>query len=97
MPIRKDDEVQVVRRTYKGRDGKAVQVRNRWIIHIERLAREKVRGATVKLGIGPPKVMITKVKLDKHRKALLEHKKGAQGKDSNKFSEADVDTMEALD
>eukprot|EP00892_Ulva_mutabilis_P000631 jgi/Ulvmu1/10569/UM065_0023.1 len=98
VPIRKDDEVQVVRGTYKGRDGKVVQVyRKRWIIHIERLAREKVNGATVQVGIDPSKVMITKLKLDKDRKALLERKKGAQGKDANKYSEAEVDTMEALD
>jgi ribosomal protein L24 len=31
----------------QGRDGKVVQVyRKRWVIHIERLTREKVNGAT---------------------------------------------------
>lgn len=54
-------------------------------------------GATVQVGIDPSKVMITKLKLDKDRKALLERKKGSQGKDANKYSEAEVDTMEALD
>lgn len=51
----------------------------------------------MQVGIDPSKVMITKLKLDKDRKALLERKKGAQGKDANKYSEAEVDTMEALD
>ena len=46
MPIRKDDEVQVVRGTFKGREGKVVQVyRRKWVIHIERITREKVNGA----------------------------------------------------
>lgn len=45
LPIRKDDEVMVVRGTYKGREGKVVQVyRSRWVIHIERVQREKVNG-----------------------------------------------------
>ena len=45
MPIRKDDEVAVVRGTYKGREGKVVAVyRKKWVIHIERITREKVNG-----------------------------------------------------
>jgi large subunit ribosomal protein L26e len=46
MPIRKDDEVMVVRGTFKKREGKVVQVyRRKWVIHIERITREKVNGA----------------------------------------------------
>lgn len=45
MPIRRDDEVTVVRGTYKGREGKVVQVyRKKWVIHVERITREKVNG-----------------------------------------------------
>lgn len=45
VPIRRDDEVQVVRGNFKGRDGKVVQVyRRKWVIHIERITREKVNG-----------------------------------------------------
>merc|ERR1712216_925907 len=47
VPIRKDDEVTVVRGSFKGREGKVVQVyRKKWVIHIERITREKVNGAT---------------------------------------------------
>ena len=46
VPIRKDDEVQVVRGTFKGREGKVIQVyRRKWVIHVERITREKVNGA----------------------------------------------------
>ncbi|PWA51921.1 60S ribosomal protein L26-1 [Artemisia annua] len=79
IPVRKDDEVQVVRGTYKGREGKVVQVyRRKWVIHIERITREKVNGQTVNVGVNPSKVVVTKLKLDKDRKDLLERK--AKGK-----------------
>jgi len=46
MPVRKDDEVSVVRGTYKGREGKVIQCyRKKWVIHIERITREKASGA----------------------------------------------------
>lgn len=45
MPIRKEDEVQVVRGAFKGRDGKVVQVyRKKFVIHIEGLSRQKANG-----------------------------------------------------
>eukprot|EP00246_Nothoceros_aenigmaticus_P008855 TRINITY_DN239_c0_g2_i1.p1 TRINITY_DN239_c0_g2~~TRINITY_DN239_c0_g2_i1.p1 ORF type:complete len:148 (-),score=34.35 TRINITY_DN239_c0_g2_i1:371-814(-) len=93
VPVRKDDEVQVVRGLYKGREGKVVQVyRRKWVIHIERITREKVNGATVNVGIHPSKVVVTKLKLDKDRKALLERKgKGrAAEKGKGKFTAEDV-------
>ncbi|KAJ8427613.1 hypothetical protein Cgig2_010875 [Carnegiea gigantea] len=86
MPVRKDDEVQVVRGTYKGREGKVVQVyRKKWVIHIERITREKVNGSTVNVGIHPSKVVITKLRLDKDRKSLLDRKaKGRAAADKDK-------------
>merc|ERR1712046_296486 len=99
VPIRKDDEVQVVRGGYKQREGKVVQVyRRKWVIHIERITREKVNGATVNVGIDPSKVIITKLKLDKNRKELLDRKKGANAeKGKGKFTEAEVQAMQDVD
>ena len=46
MPVRKDDEVKVVRGNYNGREGKVMQCyRKKWVIHIERITREKASGA----------------------------------------------------
>merc|ERR1719456_1941883 len=46
VPVRKDDEVSVVRGTYKGREGKVMQCyRKKWVIHVERITREKASGA----------------------------------------------------
>ena len=97
IPIRKDDEVTVVRGHFKGREGKVVQVyRKKWVIHVERITREKTNGATVPVGVDPSKVVINKLKLDKDRKALLERKAGGRG-DKGKFTESDVQAMENVD
>mmetsp|Transcript_51869 Transcript_51869/g.110227 ORF Transcript_51869/g.110227 Transcript_51869/m.110227 type:complete len:132 (+) Transcript_51869:87-482(+) len=78
IPIRRDDEVMVMRGQFKERDGKVTQVyRKKWRIHIERVTRDKVNGQTVPVGIHPSKVVITKIKLDKDRKALLDRKNKA--------------------
>lgn len=100
MPVRKDDEVLVVRGTFKGREGKVVQVyRRKWVIHIERITREKVNGSTVNVGINPSKVVITKLRLDKDRKSLLDRKaKGLAVADKDKggkFSAEDI--MQSVD
>jgi large subunit ribosomal protein L26e len=99
VPIRKDDEVTVVRGSFKGREGKVVQVyRKKWVIHIERITREKVNGATVNVGVDPSKVVITKLKLDKDRKALLERKMGnGAEKGKGKFTEDEVKAMQDVD
>lgn len=73
IPIRKDDEVTIVRGSNKGREGKVTSVyRLKYSIHIERVVREKSNGQSVPLGIHPSKVVITKLKLDKDRENLLE-------------------------
>ena len=93
MPVRKDDEVKVVRGNYNGREGKVMQCyRKKWVIHIERITREKASGATVQVGIHPSKCVITKLKLDKDRKSILDRKNRDTKSDAakGKFSEKDV-------
>ncbi|KAG6851245.1 60S ribosomal protein L26B [Arthromyces matolae] len=75
LPVRKDDEVRIVRGKYKGREGKVTQVyRKKWVIHVERVQRDKSNGATSPIGIHPSNVVITTIKLDKDRRAILERK-----------------------
>merc|ERR1711979_61225 len=93
LPIRRDDEVMIARGHYHDREGKVTQVyRKKWRIHVERVTRDKANGQTVQVGIHPSKCVITKLKLDKDRKAILERKnkeaKSAKGK--GKFTEQDV-------
>lgn len=85
MPIRRDDEVKVVRGTYKGREGKVVEVyRKKYVIHIERVQRERANGAQVFVGIHPSNVVITKLKIDKNRNELIKRKADGFAASKNK-------------
>lgn len=80
MPIRRDDEVIIVRGTNKGREGRVVQVyRKKYVIHVDRVTRDKTNGTTVQLPVHPSNVVITKVKLDKDRKTIITRKGGKAG------------------
>ena len=75
IPVRKDDEVRIVRGKYKGREGKVTQVyRKKWVIHIDRVQRDKSNGSSVPIGVHPSNVVVTSLKLDKDRRAILERK-----------------------
>ncbi|PQE07614.1 60S ribosomal L26 protein [Rutstroemia sp. NJR-2017a BBW] len=79
IPIRKDDEVLITRGTSKGSEGKITSVyRLKYVVHIERVVKEKSSGQSVPLGIHPSKVVITKLKLDKDRENILERIKAGR-------------------
>lgn len=83
IPIRKDDEVLITRGTNKGREGKVTSVyRLKYVIHVERVTRDKTNGQSVPIGIAPSKVVVTKLKLDKDRENILE--RIAKGRELNK-------------
>eukprot|EP00802_Teleaulax_amphioxeia_P027160 Tamp_28421.p1 GENE.Tamp_28421~~Tamp_28421.p1 ORF type:complete len:149 (-),score=51.56 Tamp_28421:366-812(-) len=96
LPIRKDDEVQIVRGKHaKEAVAKVTTVyRRRYCIHVDRIIKEKTNGAQVPVPIHPSKVQITKLKLDKDRKALIERKKAGRSaggdKGKGKYSAADA-------
>lgn len=98
IPIRKDDEVQVIRGHYKGQQvGKVVQCyRKKFVVYIERIQREKANGASVYVGIHPSKVCIVKLKMDKDRKKILDRKAAgraeATGKDKGKYTEENMES-----
>lgn len=89
IPIRKDDEVSVVRGSNKGREGKVTSVyRLKYIIHVERVSREKSNGQSVPIGIHPSKVVVTKLKMDKDRENILDRiGKGREAKAKRKEEE----------
>jgi large subunit ribosomal protein L26e len=83
IPIRKDDEVTIVRGSNKGREGKVTSVyRLKYLIHVERVSREKSNGQSVPIGVHPSKVIVTKLKTDKDREKILE--RIGKGRESNK-------------
>lgn len=77
LPIRKEDEVTVVRGSKKGSEGKVSTVyRLKFAVQIEKLQKEKSSGASIPINIHPSKVVINKLYLDDKRKALIERKGG---------------------
>eukprot|EP00299_Pterocystis_sp_00344_P008112 c2940_g1_i1.p2 GENE.c2940_g1_i1~~c2940_g1_i1.p2 ORF type:complete len:153 (-),score=28.92 c2940_g1_i1:73-531(-) len=93
LPIRKEDEVEVTRGAFKGRSGKVITCyRRKFVIHIDRVTRDKTNGATVHVGIHPSKVKITKLKINKDRKQILERKSRSKLSDKGKYKEEDVKT-----
>jgi len=75
LPVRKDDEVRITRGAFKGKEGKVTACyRLKWVIHVDKVQREKANGATVAIGIHPSNVELTKLKLTNNRKAILERK-----------------------
>ncbi|ODH26778.1 ribosomal protein L24 [Paracoccidioides brasiliensis] len=82
IPIRKDDEVTIIRGSNKGREGKITSVyRLKYVVHVERVTRDKSNGQSVPIGIHPSKVVITKLKIDKDRESILERMgKGREAK-----------------
>ncbi|BGP40488.1 Protein O-glucosyltransferase 2 [Rhodotorula kratochvilovae] len=84
LPIRKDDEVKIVRGTYKGREGRIItSQRKHFRLFVEGVSRDKGNGATVRIPVHASNVVLTKLKIDKDRKALLARKsKGPKGEDA---------------
>lgn len=79
IPIRKDDEVTIVRGTNKGREGKITSVyRLKYVVHISGVQKEKSSGQSVPIGIHPSNVVIAKLKLDKDRENILERIKAGR-------------------
>lgn len=59
--------------------------RLKYVIHVERVSREKSNGQSVPIGIHPSKVTVTKLKLDKDRESILERiAKGREEKSKRK-------------
>lgn len=89
-----------MRGKYKGREGKVTQVyRKKWVIHVERVQRDKSNGASAPIGIHPSNVVITSIKLDTDRRAILERKdrkKNASGREGESI-EVDVSKINGDD
>ena len=65
----------VVRGSHKNREGKVTQVyRKKFVVYIQNIHRDKANSAQVNIGIHPSNLQITKLKIDKDRKKILERK-----------------------
>lgn len=79
VPIRKNDEVLIAHGKHQSKEGKVTLVsRSKYIIHVEKITRDKVNGQPVNIGIHPSNVIITKLQADKNRDALIERRSKAK-------------------
>lgn len=92
LPVRRDDEVTVVRGNYKDSKGRVNTVyRKRWCIYIDKVSETKQNGATIKIPIDPSNVVITKLKLTPDRQHLIDRKAAGKGdKNKGKYTQQDV-------
>ena len=85
MPVRKDDEVRVKRGNHKDKEGKVTACyRLKWVIHVDKVQREKANGSPVPIGINASNVEIIKLKMNGNRKKILERKSRSKASDKNK-------------
>ena len=96
MPIRKGDEVVIMRGLNKSQGGKVLTVyRKKFRIHIERLTKEKTNGQTVHIPVHPSNVFITKLKIDNDRKNLLDRKaRTTKEKKGQKWQSKDIHSVD---
>ena len=65
--------------------------RRKYVIHVEKCTREKANNQTIQVGIDASNVIITKIKMDKSRKAILDRKSRSKEGKKEKDNMAGVD------
>lgn len=72
VPIKRGDEVKILKGKAKGKSGKVVQVyRKRNVIYVDKVNREKQNGQTVFLPIRPSNCVVEKMFINKDRTKRL--------------------------
>ena len=92
LPVRRDDEVLVVRGNYKDSRGKVNTVyRKRWCLYVDKVTEVRKNGASIKIPIDASNVVITKLKLTPDRQNLIDRKQAGRGdKNKGKYTPQDV-------
>jgi large subunit ribosomal protein L26e len=90
VPIRRGDEVKVLKGKAKNKTGKVVQVyRKKWCIHVDKVNRDKQNGQSVFLPIKPSYCVIEKLQMNKDRKSFFEERAKHAEKKKNKYEKMD--------
>ncbi len=88
LPIKRGDEVKILKGKFKGRGGKVVQVyRRRNVIHVDKIQREKQNGQTVFCPIRPSYCVIEKLLNNKDRKKTIDRRAANKIKAGEKHKE----------
>ena len=85
LPIRKNDVVKILKGKAKNKTGKVTAVyRRKWVIHVDKITREKQNQQPVNIPIKPSNCVIETLHLDKDRKNLIERASKASKNLKNK-------------
>ncbi len=97
LPVRKGDEVRIVRGAYAGMEGKVNRVDLRKVrIYIDGVTRERSDGTPVFIPIHPSKVEIIKLDLsDEERRKIIERRKGRIVEEAEEVEGEEKESKEA--
>ena len=88
LPIKRGDEVKILKGKFKNKAGKVVQVyRRRNVIYVDKIQREKQNGQTVFFPIRPSYCVIEKLLNNKDRKKTIEKRAAIKIKAGEKHKE----------
>ncbi len=76
LPLRKGDEIQVMRGKFKGKTGKVARVNyKKYRVYVEGITRKRTVGTEAQVSLHPSKLKIVNLNLDdKRRQKILERK-----------------------
>ena len=80
LPVRKGDEVEIMRGSYAGKNGKVAKVDLKYYkVYIEGITRRRTIGTEVQVPIHPSNLKITNLNLDdEFRRKILQRKSGVK-------------------
>ena len=79
LPLRKGDEIQVMRGKFKDKTGKVARVNyKKYRVYIEGITRKRTVGTEAQVGIHPSKLKIINLNLDDKRRQKIIERKGVK-------------------
>jgi large subunit ribosomal protein L26e len=88
LPIKRGDEVKILKGKAKGKSGKVVQVyRKRNCIYVDKVQREKQNGQTVFLPIKPCYCVVEKLLINKDRSKTIERNAANKAHAAEKYKQ----------
>ena len=88
LPIKRGDEVKILKGKSKGKSGKVVQVyRKRNCIYVDKVQREKQNGQTVFLPIKPCYCVVEKLLINKDRSKTIERNAANKAHAAEKYKQ----------
>ncbi len=79
LPLRKGDEIQVMRGKFKGKTGKVARVNyKKYRVYVDGITRKRTVGTEAQVGVHPSKLKIINLNLDDKRRQKVIERKGVK-------------------